>query len=298
MAVSGDRHPIRLLFPQWQGAGFDHVSGLVPELRTFELKLGYYLGSQLLQFLAPRCEYRTVEVPVSRDFDDTRTENGIYARAVLLTQHRAAVELVRAADPSHIVTFGGECSVSVVPFSHLISKYQSDICVLWIDAHPDITVPGDAYPGYHAMALAHILGIGDPEFLAALPAKLPVSHALCVGLRSWDPEPKERQKALGLKGLSPDEIRKNIGIVGDWVRSLGVSKVAIHFDLDVLDPLELIAAVGRDPDGLSIQEVVTIINNIAREFDVVALTIAEHMPIVEIKIQGILSQLPNLAQKQ
>jgi arginase len=283
--------PIRLLFPQWQGACYDMAGDLFPELPVDQLRTGYYLGSQLLQLMAPKSDCATVEVPVSRDASDTRTEGGIYARAPLLRQHKAAIELLRAADPSRIVTLGGECSVSVAPFSHLISRYPSDICVLWIDAHPDITVPGDEYAGYHAMALAHIVGIGDPEFLAAMPAKLPVTHALCVGLRAWDPAGKKRQGEIGLRGLPPEEVHRNIGCVADWVRSLGVTKVAIHFDLDVLDPLEIIAAVGRDPDGLSIREVVTIINSIAQEFELVGLTVAEHMPTVEIKLQSMLGEL-------
>ena len=52
--------------------------------------------------------------------------------------------------PNKIVTLGGECSVSVVPFTYLANKYKDDVAMIWIDAHPDITLPGDVYPGYHA----------------------------------------------------------------------------------------------------------------------------------------------------
>lgn len=49
----------------------------------------------------------------------------------------------------------------------------------------------------------------------------------------------------------------------EWLKNTGVSKVYVHFDLDVLDPGEIIAA---DPDGLKMEEVLRIINE--REFEI------------------------------
>lgn len=62
-----------------------------------------------------------------------------------------------------MVTLGGECSVIVVPFSYLAHKYQNDVAVIWIDAHPDITLPGNTYTGYHAMAVTALMGKGDKK---------------------------------------------------------------------------------------------------------------------------------------
>lgn len=42
----------------------------------------------------------------------------------------------------------------------------------------------------------------------------------------------------------------------------------------------MIAAVGTDPDGMKISEVSRLINDIAQDFDVVGLTVAEPMPRV------------------
>jgi len=36
--------------------------------------------------------------------------------------------------------------------------------------------------------------------------------------------------------------------------------VVIHFDLDVIDPEEMVATVGIDPDGMKTDEVVKVIN--------------------------------------
>lgn len=42
-------------------------------------------------------------------------------------------------------------------------------------------------------------------------------------------------------------------------------RVLIHFDMDVLDPAEIIAAVGVVPDGMKLAEVVRVINDIAKK---------------------------------
>lgn len=64
--------------------------------------------------------------------------------------------------------------------------------------------------------------------------------------------------------------------------------------MDVLDPAEIIAAVGTDPDGMKIDEMVRVINDIATEKDLVGLTIAEPMPRTAIRIKNMLNQMPLL----
>ncbi len=80
----------------------------------------------------------------------------------------------------------------------------------------------------------------------------------------------------------------------EWLKETGASKVVIHFDLDVLDPAEIIAGVGVEPDGMRIDEVVRVINDIASKYDLVGLTVAEPMPRIAIKIKNMLHQLPLL----
>lgn len=44
---------------------------------------------------------------------------------------------------------GGDCAVSVAPFSYLTRKYGDDLAVAWLDAHPDVDTPETAYNGFH-----------------------------------------------------------------------------------------------------------------------------------------------------
>ena len=282
---------LRLIYPQWQGGIVNHW---IPDLPADDASRGYYLGAQLLNILAPPSPQKTVEVPISLYIKDRETDLGVSARKIILKQTKAALELLHENTPEKIVTLGGECSVSVVPFTYLAAKYPDDIAIVWIDAHPDINLPYDEYKGYHAMALTACLGMGDEEIMELLPGKTDASKALIVGLRSWDEGMQERQRKLGIKGLSPQEVANDRTKIMEWLKSTGVSKVVIHFDMDVLDPAEIIAAVGIEPNGMKIEEVVRIINDISSEYDLVGLTVAEPMPRVAIKLRNMLNQLPLL----
>lgn len=283
--------PLRLIYPQWQGGIIDHW---MPDIPTQDSSRGYYLGAQLLNLLSPESNQKTVEVPVSLDIDDRAVEKGISARRVIVNQTRAALDILHDHRPERILTLGGECSVSVVPFTYLASKYPDDVAIVWIDAHPDICLPYDEYKGYHAMALTACLGMGDEEIIKMLPAKYDASKALIVGLRSWDDGMQQRQKELGIKSVAPDEVAGNSSAILEWLEKTGASKVVIHFDLDVIDPADMIAGVGVEPNGMKTEEVVRVINDIGARYDVVSLTVAEPMPRIAIKLRNMLHQLPLL----
>ena len=284
---------LRLIYPQWQGGV---IANWMPDIPANDASQGYFIGAQLLKMLAPESNQPTVEVPISLDIESHKIENGISGYHAIIDQSKMALKLLQTENPDRIVTLGGECSVSVIPFTYLAKKYPDDVAIIWIDAHPDLNIPYDSYSGYHAMALAACMGRGDKTIMELLPAKIDSSKSLLVGLRAWGDTnaTKERQKEFGVTSLSPNEVADNSNKILDWLKNKGTEKVLIHFDLDALDPAEIIAAVGTDPDGLKIETVVRIINDIASKYDVIGLTIAEPMPRIAIKIKNMLNQLPLL----
>ncbi len=284
---------IRLVYPQWQGADIAKWITEVPDPQ--QASRGYYLGAQLLNFLAPDNGQKAVTVPVATSLAERKVTDGVLDRDILVSQTKAALDILEIENPDKIVTLGGECSVSVVPFTYLADKYKNDVAMIWIDAHPDITLPGDVYSAYHAMAVTACMGLGDKHIVSELPTKIAPSKILFVGLRDWErDEIKARQRQYGIRHLTPEDVRENSDMIRDWLKSCGASKVVIHFDMDVLDPAEIIAAVGVVPNGMKISEVVRVINDIAKEKEVVGLTVAEPMPRTAIRIREMLSQMPLL----
>lgn len=291
--IQAQNHTIRLIYPQWQGGDIARWITEVPDSAL--ASRGYYLGAQLLNFLAPDNGQKTVTVPVTTAPAERKVTDGVLDRDVLAMQTKAALDILNIENPDKIVTLGGECSVSVVPFTYLANKYKDDVAMIWIDAHPDITLPGDVYPGYHAMAVTACMGLGDEQIVSQLPAKFKPSKILMVGIRDWErDEIKERQKQYGIRHLTPEEVAVNSDAVKAWLKECGASKVVVHFDMDVLDPAEIIAAVGVVPNGMKIAEVVRVINDIAAEKEIVGLTVAEPMPRTAIRLREMLHNLPLL----
>lgn len=281
---------LRLIYPQWQGG---IVSGWMPDIPEEDSSRGYFLGAHLLNFLAPQNpSQKTIEVPISTEYTERKLEKGMTDRADILKQTKSALKILEENNPDKILTLGGECSVSVVPFTYLAKKYNNDVALIWIDAHPDINLPYDDYTGYHAMALTAVMGIGDERFMKLLPAKFDSSKVLIVGLRSWEKGMKGRQERLGIQSLSPQAVAQDSSAVLQWLKDTGASKVVIHFDLDAIDPQEMIAGVSNDPNGLKIDDTIRLINDISSNYDLVGLTIAEPMPRIAIKLRNMMNKLP------
>lgn len=289
--MENENKTIRLVYPQWQGGD---IARWITEVNDpEEASRGYVLGAQLLNFLAPDNGQETLTVPVSTEITERKVQDGVLDRDIIATQTHAALAMLDVSAPDRIVTLGGECSVSVAPFTWLARRYKDDVALIWIDAHPDITLPGDSYAGYHAMAVTACMGKGDEKIVRELPAAFDASRILLVGLRNWErDEIKARQQAYGIRHLTPQEVADDSEAVRQWLRACGASKVVVHFDMDVLDPAEIIAAVGTDPDGMKMAEVVRLINDIAQEKELVGLTVAEPMPRTALRIRNMLLQLP------
>ena len=288
-----DAKTIRLIYPQWQGGD---ITRWIPEISDPALVArGYYLGAQLLDFLAPDNGQPKFIVPVNTEAKERKAVDGVLDRDDIVSQTKAALDILNIEKPDKIVTLGGECSVSVAPFTYLADKYKDDVAMIWIDAHPDITLPGDIYTGYHAMAVTACMGLGDKDIVSQLPARISPEKILFVGLRDWErDEIKARQQEYGIKHLSPEDVATDSSAITNWLKGCGASHVMIHFDMDVLDPAEIIAAVGVVPDGMKMADVVRVINDIASEKELVGLTVAEPMPRIAIRLKSMLAQLPLL----
>lgn len=286
---------LRLIYPQWQGGV---ISSWMPDIAPHDASRGYHLGSQLLKMLAPQNGQREVEVPITLDIESHEIENGISGYRAIIDQSSAALSILNNENPDRIVTLGGECSVSVIPFTYLAKKYgPEEVATIWIDAHADLNKPFDSYTGYHAMALAASFGVCDSAIVDLLPAFLNHSKSLLVGLRTWGNgnASLERQREFGVEHISSEEANQSSSKIIEWIVRSKTSKVLIHFDLDALDPKEMVAGVADDPDGLTIEAVIRIINDIAAKYDIVGLTIAEPMPRIAIKIRNMLSKISILS---
>jgi arginase len=292
---SGSDHDgvnLRLLWPQWQGASTSSVAALAPEFPLYVARRGYAVGTAVLEAVLPPHDGPTVSAPVAMSDDGLEERDGVEAKAVILEQLASALEVVRRHDPARIVTVGGECSVSVAPFSELARRYGDDLAIVWIDAHPDVGTPGSECQGYHAMAVATLTGHGDPDVRELLRATVSPERVALVGLHSWDEDDFANIAEWGIRSFGPDELRESSQPLLDWVAATGCLRVAIHFDVDAVDSNEVLLGLGIEADGLTSTEVRRIVADVDRAADVVGFTIAEFIPRQVMHLRQILNGFP------
>ena len=290
--AAGAGKTIRLLMPQWQG-------GNNPD---------YMLGARLLAWLAPDSTDPVIEVPVeSVGHEELAIENGILARSALLKQLGAARAIIDREAPDRIIVFGGDCLVDQAPFAYLNERHAGKLGVLWIDAHPDVATPGERSTG-HTMVLGSLLGQGDPEFAATVTVPLAPERVMLAGLGRLSEQEASFIARHGIRHVSPAELATGNASVLNWLAETGIEHLAIHLDLDVLDPT-LFRALGfarpqTDPalaatlrnGAMSFAEVVGLIADVSAHTNVVALGITEHLPWDAVNLKNMLAQIPILSR--
>jgi len=291
-ALRAGAQTLRLVWPQWQGAGRENVSLLLPELPEDLARRGYVAGAQVLDAMLPAHPGPTEVVPVAMDESHEGSTGGIESRSAILASLTEAQEAIARHDPDRILTLGGECSVSVAPFAALAEKYADDLAVVWIDAHPDADTPETGYDGYHAMAASAVTGHGDQEVLDRLPATVSPGRFAYAGLHDGEPDALANVAAWGLPIFGPDALRQTTDPLLEWLAATGASKVAIHLDVDTVDSDEIVLGLGQVPGGLSSAQVHRVIEDVGSRADVVGLTIAEYIPRQVIAVQRLLRGLP------
>ena len=94
----------------------------------------------------------------------------------------------------------------------------------------------------------------------------------------------------------------------EWLRASEARKIAVHFDVDVLDPSLYDFLLFHDPYAapgtydevpkgrMRFEEVAAILNAVAAEADIVGLAVTEYMPWSAIKLSDSLRSLPLLGK--
>lgn len=165
--------------------------------------------------------------------------------------------------------------------------------MIWFDAHPDITIPEDIEDGrgFSEMPVSHIMGLKgcDPEILK-WERKFKPSNFFHVGLRVLNEIQTKRIKELNLQNISCEEFRTNPKKLEELIKQTKCSKFVVHLDLDVLDPEDLYCAVAHDPNGMSVKEIIEAMNGISKNSEIVAFTIAEAMPQVQMRMKNMFKE--------
>lgn len=280
---------VRLNYPQWEG-------GVNPN---------YVIGNQVMNIIVPKVnQMEEIDVPVAsvHDMDILKRENDIDAEKVLKQQIDIASQSLSLKNPDKVITIGGDCSVSLAPFNYLSGKYGDKLGIIWLDAHPDISDTTQSHH-LHEMVVSTLMHEGARSFEELIDYPITKQQVLFAGLIAKDLRPMDdKVKKLDMKYLTPSDLEKNPSKISEWIKLNSFTKIAVHWDLDVLSYEDFRsiypAEPHRDPDmfpaavgTMNLKKIFDILTEIEQNSDLVGLTIAEHMPWDAINMREGLSRL-------
>lgn len=275
---------IRLLYPDWLSGGLET----------------YYFGANLLQHILPANPNQPlVKVEVARPDGQPRTiQDGIAGKNEVLSGIRAAQKVIEENRPQKIITIGGNCLVSQAPFDYLHGLYP-DAGIIWIDAHPDVSMAKDGYPNAHAMVLGALLGKGEKSMVEMLknPPFKP-NELLYVGLQGLHDYQAQFLDELGVN----HKIQTEKFLTGEEIATFTekFDHILVHLDIDVLNPQYFHSTYFANPelvgDGsgggkMRPDQLSQILQTISRSSDIVGFTVAEYLPFDEERLSKMFGSL-------
>ncbi|MHB9588469.1 arginase family protein [Enterobacter mori] len=177
--------------------------------------------------------------------------------------------------------------------------------VLWIDSHPDVKTPRDFTNG-HTMVLGNLLGGGDPEFASKVKTPVAPSRVMYAGLIEEGLTEQESSviSDLGLQIARPEELYENSDRITRWIKEQNICKLAVHLDLDVLNPDVFRSLLFAEPEPefdwqavypvgkLNLTQTLRIIRDVSAETEIVIIGITEHLPWDAWNLKEFLNKLP------
>ncbi len=276
---------LRIKYPEWHG-------GVNPN---------YVLGSNLLSVIAPQnSKDEEVEIKIDTNFSKTDKLEGIDCGEALLNELNETYKILNEKSPSHIIIFGGDCSVSQAPFDYLKGKYGENLGIIWLDAHPDVSGLHQS-SHLHELVLANLMGQNPNSKITKVNNPINPKNVIMAGLIEEQLRPMDSMcKELNLEIVSPEELSKNSDKILEWIEKNNIKYLAVHWDLDVLSPNDFRSIYPAEPylkdfpcaiGRMKLSEVSKVLDDVSKKAEIVGLTIAEHMPWDAINLRKTLSEI-------
>lgn len=155
--------------------------------------------------------------------------------------------------------------------------------LVWIDAHMDAHTPRTSHSGrLHGMPLAWLLGQDDDPLYGLATGVVAPHHVCLVGVRSYEPEEKERLERLGVRVLYMADVER-AGLAAALAEALGIAAAGtdafgISVDLDAVTPEEAPGVGTPVRGGLAAAELAAALAGIGGRRELAAVELVEYCP--------------------
>ena len=151
----------------------------------------------------------------------------------------------------NVVTIGGDHSISISTAASSAQKYNDDLVLVWVDAHPDLhTRESSTSKNMHGMSAGSILGLDNIfDFPTIRPEQL-----IYIGLRDIDAHEQKIMQDYNIEYYDMDYIKRNgIKQILHNIRNID-APIHLSFDVDSIDPIYLKSTGTPVADGLTISD--------------------------------------------
>ena len=207
--------------------------------------------------------------------DFTRPPGRVRNEAGLVSYSRDIAARVEDAvrDRRFVLLLGADCSIVLGGLLGARQAADSRLGLIYVDGHADFATPEESVTGSAAsMCAAFAVGRGDSELARLTGVPLVDGADLAIlGRRDAADGNIYGQAALHAAGVldipAVDlHLRGAAAVAAATLeRFSGVSRIWIHVDADVLDPSVMPAVDSPEPDGLSVDELVTLLRPFVRD---------------------------------
>lgn len=176
---------------------------------------------------------------------------------------------------SKTILIGGDHSLGISSVDAFLNMYKDELSVLWIDAHADINDHITSITGnIHGMPLGyHHIARTDKPCWRTEPHKLKSNQLYYFGIRDLDPAEIEL--------IESDHIGYSTSIDDNLYKFIDDAKyLLISFDVDSLDPKYMDSTGVMANDGLTPNDVKTVIEYSIEHNKLIHLDIMEFNPLI------------------
>ncbi|MGK2963375.1 MAG: arginase family protein [Gemmatimonadaceae bacterium] len=193
---------------------------------------------------------------------------------------RALSKAVKAAcsEWSFPLVLSGNC-MSALGVTAGLRAAGRPSAVCWLDAHADFNTPDTTESGFlDGMAVATLTGRSWKSLAASIPGFVPTPEwqVVLIGARDLDVAEAAALDESGVRRTTWKETDTLFDAISSDTRSL-----YLHIDLDVLDPAVGKANSYATPGGMTVEDVLGLLESARRRFDIVAASMTAYDPIVD-----------------
>src|SRR5437764_8630159 len=251
------------------------LGGVDPGCADAPAVLAPLLLSRLREYGIP-----TLAGPILRPSPTERRKQVAVSRLCSLLAAAVADSLRHGRLPC---VLGGDHTCAGGTWTGVARSLRGDLGLVWVDAHMDSHTPGTSHTGrLHGMPLAWLLGQDDDPLYGLATGVLEPQHVALIGVRSYEPEERERLERLGVRVLYMTDIaERGIDAVLDEAFAIakrGTAAFGISVDLDVVTPEEAPGVGTPVPGGVSGAELSRALARIGGRPDLAALELVEYSP--------------------